>query len=986
MSIPRRVATIPPGNGVSTSIQPIGVELGGSLFFSTYSGSSGSELWKTDGYSASRVADFNSPFTFPLTTLEGSLFIQSFTGLAVGAELWKTDGSIWKTDGASTSRVASPAYFISTATPGNKLFYTTTGGPFSSSSGELWQTDGTTSSRIADFSPNFIDSSAAVGGSLFLTSGSAFSGGRGELWKTDGTTANRIADFSPNIILSSTAVGGILFFTSGSDIFSGGKELWKTDGTSTNRIANFSGGISSIRGFSGESPVIGTTLFFAANDGSSGWELWKSDGTTTSLVADINPGSASSYPTPLTAVGGSLFFATSTSSFYSNSGFELWKTDGTTTNKIGKIPSSSSASLVYIQGVTAVGGSVFLSLFNWLGGPGIGAEIWKTDGSNTNRVVGLPSGLSPGTMALGDIALFGTYGSSGAELWALDPDLPYTPGSITINGVNLGTTSGGYALRDASATQLQITYPGGNASASNPGSGWSAVAAAPSSGGSAYALYWRNSDSGQTARWDLNSSGAYTSGYLLSAAQLISEEANLNLDLNGDGYTSGARTISGVNLGTTSLGYALRNGSSTPIQVTYPGGNASSSNPGAGWSAVAAAPSPTGGGFAFYWRNRGSGQTARWDLNSSGAYSSGTLLSAAQLISEEANLNLDLNGDGYTSGLTTFNGVNLGSTALGYALRNGSSTPIQVTYPGGNASSSNPGAGWSAVAAAPSPTGGGFAFYWRNSGSGQAARWDLNSSGAYTSGTLLSAAQLISEEANLNLDLNGDGYTSGARTINGVNLGSTSLGYALRSGTGSPIQVTYPGGIASASNPGNNWVALAAAPIPSSTGFAFYWRNNSSGDTARWDLNASGAYQTGTLLTASQLINEEVAINADLSGDAIIGSAFTTLESKGGATLLRNSDGKAWVREGSDLYTVASPFGLGTGDSTSTWQMLAAETIGEKNQILWRNNPGNFLHVWSLDASWSWQSSAGSISPSSPEALGLETSFQIDLNGNGLIG
>jgi serralysin len=282
--------------------------------------------------------------------------------------------------------------------------------------------------------------------------------------------------------------------------------------------------------------------------------------------------------------------------------------------------------------------------------------------------------------------------------------------------------------------------------------------------------------------------------------------------------------------------------------------------------------------------------------------------------------------------------------------------------------------------------GSGYAFFWRNSGSGQTARWDLNSSGAYTSGTLLSAAQLISEEANLNLDLNGDGYTSGARTINGVNLGSTSLGYALRSGTGSPIQVTYPGGIASASNPGNNWVALAAAPIPSSTGFAFYWRNNSSGDTARWDLNPSGAYQTGTLLTASQLINEEVAINADLSGDAIIGSAFTTLESKGGATLLRNSDGKAWVRVGSDLYTVASPFGLGTGDSTSTWQMLAAETIGEKNQILWRNNPGNFLHVWSLDASWSWQSSAGSISPSSPEALGLETSFQIDLNGNGLIG
>jgi len=66
--------------------------------------------------------------------------------------------------------------------------------------------------------------------------------------------------------------------------------------------------------------------------------------------------------------------------------------------------------------------------------------------------------------------------------------------------------------------------------------------------------------------------------------------------------------------------------------------------------------------------------------------------------------------------------------------------------------------------------------------------------------------------------------------------------------------------------------------------------------------------------------------------------------------------------------------------------MLAADNVVGKIQIIWRNNPGNVLHVWSLDASWSWQSSAGNISPASPEALGLETSFQIDLNGNGGIG
>ena len=83
---------------------------------------------------------------------------------------------------------------------------------------------------------------------------------------------------------------------------------------------------------------------------------------------------------------------------------------------------------------------------------------------------------------------------------------------------------------------------------------------------------------------------------------------------------------------------------------------------------------------------------------------------------------------------------------------------------------------------------------------------------------------------------------------------------------------------------------------------------------------------------------------------------------------------------------MSSPFGLGVGDSSSTWQMLAAETVAGQNQILWRNNVGNYFHVWTLNSSWSWQSSSGNINPGTPAALGLETNFQLDLNGNGVIG
>src|SRR5262249_15617295 len=56
--------------------------------------------------------------------------------------------------------------------------------------------------------------------------------------------------------------------------------------------------------------VIGSTTYFAADDGVHGQELWKSDGTAagTAMVADINPGGVFSNPANLINVDGTLFF------------------------------------------------------------------------------------------------------------------------------------------------------------------------------------------------------------------------------------------------------------------------------------------------------------------------------------------------------------------------------------------------------------------------------------------------------------------------------------------------------------------------------------------------------------------------------------------------------------------------------------------------------------------------------------------------------
>lgn len=72
---------------------------------------------------------------------------------------------------------------------------------------------------------------------------------------------------------------------------------------------------------------VGSTLFFAANDGVHGTELWKTDGTATGtkMVKNIRPYGKSSSPADLVNVNGELFFTAADGVH----GRQLWKSDGT---------------------------------------------------------------------------------------------------------------------------------------------------------------------------------------------------------------------------------------------------------------------------------------------------------------------------------------------------------------------------------------------------------------------------------------------------------------------------------------------------------------------------------------------------------------------------------------------------------------------------------------------------------------------------------
>jgi ELWxxDGT repeat protein len=171
--------------------------------------------------------------------------------------------------------------------------------------------------------------------------------------------------------------------------------------------------------------AVGTTTYFAANDGIHGIQLWKSDGTVagTAMVKDINP-HGDSNPSKLTNVNGELFFSANDGT----DGTELWKSDGTLagtvmvkdifpgyySNSNGTFPNSSDPGYL-----TNVNGTLFFTANDGVHGD----ELWKSDGTAAGTV--LVADISPGSLGSYPRSLTNVNGTlffsvSGNQLWKSD--------------------------------------------------------------------------------------------------------------------------------------------------------------------------------------------------------------------------------------------------------------------------------------------------------------------------------------------------------------------------------------------------------------------------------------------------------------------------------------------------------------------------------------------------------------------------------------
>jgi hypothetical protein len=258
--------------------------------------------------------------------------------------------------------------------------------------------------------------------------------------------------------------------------------------------------------------------------------------------------------------------------------------------------------------------------------------------------------------------------------------------------------------------------------------------------------------------------------------------------------------------------------------------------------------------------------------------------------------------------------------------------------------------------------------------------WGLNSSEAFT------------QETNFQQDFNGDGiigspYTTIEAFGNTKLVQDTTNKLYTQIGNNNPI-VIKNGATQITTNIYPGWQTLAAETVNGVN--QILWKYNDGNYLHLWSLDNNWNWQSSSGwwgLNSTEAFTQETNFQQDFNGDGIIGSPYTTIEAFGNTKLVQDTTNKLYTQIGNNNPT-AIKIGATqiTTNSYSGWQTLAAETVNGVNQVLWKYNDSNHLHLWSLDSNWNWQSSSGWWGLNSTEAFTQETNFQQDFNGDNQIG
>jgi cyclophilin family peptidyl-prolyl cis-trans isomerase len=263
------------------------------------------------------------------------------------------------------------------------------------------------------------------------------------------------------------------------------------------------------------------------------------------------------------------------------------------------------------------------------------------------------------------------------------------------------------------------------------------------------------------------------------------------------------------------------------------------------------------------------------------------------------------------------------------------------------------------------------------------ANWNrIGSAGTYFDGE----ASYYQAETDYSFDFNGDGTTGSTITtiesIGSVTLTKNAAGQLYANSV--PVTLSSFHVTQDLYQPTNGSLVVGAEVVGAENRLLFRQPDGTL-NAWRMDSNWNRIGSAGTYFVGTSLHNiAEVDFGIDADGDSIIGSPIQTLDDHGGVALTKDSIGR--------LYANDTPVMLGTLHVTvdlyasslgST--VVAAETIGGQNQLLFRKTDGT-LNAWVMDASWVRVRSAGTYEVGSDSHHRSEELFGYDANDDGVFG
>ena len=383
------------------------VVVGNQIFFAADSASGSSQLWVSDGttggtHLVKAISPSGNDDVLYIVAFGDSVMFRANDDVH-GLELWISDGT---ESGTHIVADINPGD-ADNSDPVN-LYYWNGAVYFAADDGmngkELWKSDGTTIGTVLIENINsgngnsYPGEFSALGSKLLFTAQDDTYGI--ELWSTDGTLggAQRVKDINPtgdSYPYQLVKSGNTVFFMA--ETADNGYELWKSNGTESGTLlvadlvpgsqqANISG--RTITAFNG-----GVVFRRLDISGATGSELWKSDGTAagTVIVKDINPGAGHAVPDGLSVMGSYVYFSANDGTV----GTELWRSDGTAAGTemvkdIWEGPDAGASPIEY-SGIVNNGVNAYFFATTPNDDSGDATEIWRTDGTAAGTVqIGVP--------------------------------------------------------------------------------------------------------------------------------------------------------------------------------------------------------------------------------------------------------------------------------------------------------------------------------------------------------------------------------------------------------------------------------------------------------------------------------------------------------------------------------------------------------------------------------------------------------------------